>query len=143
MTRIELLINLYEKKKRLYTDIRHFRSVEDIHTRQSSIDILIHSTPLKKRNSHNPRYEKLKIENKLLSTKLKIYEQREQDCLSKRSINIENLLDSTSTKSINESTEEKNKNIMLHTLVLLGVMYSTYSDSELETIVHKSNKYQS
>lgn len=138
MKRIELLISLFEKRREFYAvDLRHLKEVSDMDNRLQNIDLLMRSTPVKKRESHNRRYQRLRIERKLVETKREIYRRRYSSCKN-RSVFIENLLETTSRQSLIKTSQEDATAIMRHNLILMYIIYSAHSDDELEKMINKS-----
>jgi hypothetical protein len=138
MKRIELLVSLFEKRREYYAvDLRHLEDLALMDNRLQNIDLLIRSTPVKKRESHNRRFLRLHIERKLLETKREVYSRRYSSCKN-RSVFIENLLETTSQKSFTKTSEEDAISIMRHNLILMYIVYSGHSDEELERMINKS-----
>lgn len=140
MPRIDILMEMYEKRQRCYTDVRRFNSVDAIVSRLASLDILLRSTPPKKRN--NEKYTRLKMEKKLLATKYEVCRRKERnESPKKRSLFIEDLLTTTGQLRADESPQEQEANKMSHIMILLSLLYAKYDDDTLKNIVNKSNKY--
>jgi hypothetical protein len=130
MARIDLLIDLYTKRKNCYADVRRFNTIESIQSRLISLDLLIHSTPPKKRISRGLRYRRLRTEIALLRSKLEVYKRRQLD-IGKRSLIIEELLEKTGAQCTTETLSESEMNKMRHTLILMSIIYSKYDDEYL------------
>lgn len=140
MPRIDILMKMYDKRQTCYADVRRFNSVDSILSRLASLDILLRSTPPKKRN--NDKYTRLKMEKKLLAAKFEVCRRKERnESPKKRSLYIEDLLTATSQLRANETPQEQEANKMSHIMILLSILYSNYDDDTLENIVNKSNKY--
>jgi hypothetical protein len=132
MNRLEILESIYHKNEHLYPEVRRFASLDMIKNRIRNIQTTIKGIAQEKRNSRNRFFRKLFIERKLLTYKFLIYTNSERlppDLDTPR--DLLQATDQVFHSAKKETVEQRTTNKMKHIVILLHLMFLTYSDEKL------------
>jgi len=135
--RDKIITEIYDKTTYNYKDIRNLNSTTKLENRLKVINNMMSKIEVKKRNYDNRRYKKLYLEKELVYHKLIIYDRKN---FSSQSVSIsltrfylQSLDRFYFDKEDIELKEERNRE---STLLLLKMIFTKYSITELQNILN-------